>query len=305
MMQPDTTSGALAKPNSSAPSSAAMITSRPVLSCPSACTTIRSRSLLRSSVCWVSARPSSHGAPGVLDRGQRRGAGAAVVPADQHHVGVCLGHPGRDRAHPDLGYQLDVHPGRRVGVLQVVDQLGQVLDRVDVVVRRRRDQAHAGRGVPGLGDPRVHLVPGQLAALAGLGALRHLDLQVVGVGQVLAGDAEPPAGHLLDRGAAQVAVGVGDEPVRVLAALTGVRPAAQPVHGDGEGLVGFGRDGAVGHGAGGEPPHDAGHRLGFLDPNGRGFRAPRVTPRPRRGCGAARAASSAAATGHRPGWCTP
>ena len=30
MMQPDTTSGAVAKPNSSAPSSAAMITSRPV-----------------------------------------------------------------------------------------------------------------------------------------------------------------------------------------------------------------------------------------------------------------------------------
>ena len=63
-----------------------------------------------------------------------------------------------------------------------------------------RDQPDAGRGVPGLGDPRVDLVPGQLAALARLGALRHLDLQVVGVDQVLAGDAEPAAGHLLDRG---------------------------------------------------------------------------------------------------------
>ena len=76
MMQPDTTSGALAKPNSSAPSSAAMITSRPVLSCPSACTTIRSRSLLRSSVCWVSARPSSQGAPACLSEV----SGAAPVP---------------------------------------------------------------------------------------------------------------------------------------------------------------------------------------------------------------------------------
>ena len=99
MTQPDTTSGALAKPNSSAPSSAAMITSRPVLSWPSACTTIRSRSPLRSRVCWVSARPSSHGAPACLMRRQRRGAGAAVVPADQHHVGVRLGHPGGHRAH--------------------------------------------------------------------------------------------------------------------------------------------------------------------------------------------------------------
>ena len=63
MMQPLTTSGAVAKPNSSAPSRAAMTTSRPVLSWPSTCTTMRSRSPLSSSVCWVSARPSSHGAP--------------------------------------------------------------------------------------------------------------------------------------------------------------------------------------------------------------------------------------------------
>ena len=66
MMQPLTTSGAVAKPNSSAPSSAATTTSRPVLSWPSVCTTIRSRSPLRSSVCWVSARPSSQGPPACL-----------------------------------------------------------------------------------------------------------------------------------------------------------------------------------------------------------------------------------------------
>ena len=45
----------------------------------------------------------------------------------------------------------------------------------------------------------VDLVAGQLAALAGLGALRHLDLQLVGVDQVVAGDAEAARGHLLDR----------------------------------------------------------------------------------------------------------
>ena len=76
MMQPLTTSGAVAKPNSSAPSRAAMITSRPVFSWPSTCTTMRSRSLLSSSVCWVSARPSSHGAPACL----RLVSGAAPVP---------------------------------------------------------------------------------------------------------------------------------------------------------------------------------------------------------------------------------
>ena len=66
MTHPDTTRGAVAKPNSSAPSSAAMTTSRPVLSCPSTCTTMRSRKPLSMRVCWVSARPSSHGIPACL-----------------------------------------------------------------------------------------------------------------------------------------------------------------------------------------------------------------------------------------------
>jgi hypothetical protein len=42
-------------------------------------------------------------------------------------------------------------------------------------MRRRRDQADAGRRMAHAGDG-VDLVAGQLAAFAGLGALRHLDL---------------------------------------------------------------------------------------------------------------------------------
>ena len=41
---------------------------------------------------------------GVLDRGQRAGAGAAVVTADQHHVRLGLRHPGCDGAHTDFRY---------------------------------------------------------------------------------------------------------------------------------------------------------------------------------------------------------
>ncbi|CFN76350.1 Uncharacterised protein [Bordetella pertussis] len=66
MMQPSTTSGAVAKPNSSAPSSAPMITSRPVFIWPSACTRMRDRRRLSTSVCCVSARPSSQGVPACL-----------------------------------------------------------------------------------------------------------------------------------------------------------------------------------------------------------------------------------------------
>ena len=66
MMQPRETSGAVAKPNSSAPNRAAITTSRPVLSWPSVSTAMRDRRLLRTRVWWVSARPSSHGRPACL-----------------------------------------------------------------------------------------------------------------------------------------------------------------------------------------------------------------------------------------------
>ena len=74
--QPETTSGAVANPNSSAPSSAPMTTSRPVFIWPSTCTTMRSRRSLASRVCWVSASPSSQGIPACF----KEVSGAAPVP---------------------------------------------------------------------------------------------------------------------------------------------------------------------------------------------------------------------------------
>jgi hypothetical protein len=81
-------------------------TSRPVLSWPSVSTPTRLRRLFSTSVWCVSARPSSHGQPGVLDRGQRRSAGAAVVPAISRMIGVRLGHARGDRADADFGDEL-------------------------------------------------------------------------------------------------------------------------------------------------------------------------------------------------------
>ena len=127
------------------------------------------------------------------------------------------------------------------------------------------DEADAGRRVPGLGDPRVHLVTGQLATLAGLGALRHLDLDVVGVDQVLAGDAEPARGHLLDRRALRIAVGKGLEALRILATLTGVGLRTEAVHGDRQRLVRLLADRAVGHRTRGEPLDDLADGLHLVE----------------------------------------
>ena len=91
-------------------------------------------------------------AAGMLDRGQRRSAGAAFEAGDGDMVGARLGDAGGDRADADFGDELHRHVARRVDVLQVEDELRQILDRIDVVMRRRRDQADARRRVAHLGD---------------------------------------------------------------------------------------------------------------------------------------------------------
>ena len=201
----------------------------------------------------------------MLQRGERRGASPAVVAGNEHDVRVGLGHTGRDGADTDLGHQLDVDASGRVGVLQVVDELGQVLDRVDVVVRWWGDQPDAGGRVPGLRDPGVDLVARELAALAGLGALGDLDLEVVRIHEVLARDPEAARGHLLDGAAPQVSVRIGQVPSRVLASLARVRPGAETVHRDRQRLVSLGGDRPVRHGPGREALHDGLDRLDLVE----------------------------------------
>ncbi len=154
------------------------------------------------------AKPQLPGDSRVLDRAERACSGAAVVAADEHLVGVALCHARGNRAHADLRDELDGNLRLGVGAPQVVDELGEVLDGVDVVVRRGADERHARRRVAQAGDLLGDLVPGKLPALAGLGALGHLYLKLAGVGEVKGRNAEPAAGDLLDGAVAAVAVGI-------------------------------------------------------------------------------------------------
>ena len=73
----------------------------------------------------------------------------------------------------------------------VLIALTALSEQLYVVVGRRTDQAHSWCRVASLCHPRVDLVTWKLAALPRLGPLGHLDLEVVGVGEVGRGDAEP------------------------------------------------------------------------------------------------------------------
>jgi hypothetical protein len=94
----------------------------------------------------------------MLDRSLRAGAGAAVVSRDEHHIRLGFGNASGDRADPNFRHQLDTDSGITVGVFQIVDQLCQILDRIDVVMWRWRDQSYAGRAVPNPTDFLIDLM---------------------------------------------------------------------------------------------------------------------------------------------------
>src|SRR5580700_2573009 len=201
----------------------------------------------------------------MLDRGERRGTGAAFVAGDGDVVGTRLRHAGGDGADADFGDEFYGDVAIGIDVLQVEDQLRQILDRIDVVMRRRRNEAHARRRTAHFCDGLVDLIPGQLAAFAGFCALGDLDLHHVRVDQILGGDAEAARGHLLDRGPHRIAVRQRLEAVGFLAAFAGIRLAADAVHGDGQRGVRLARDRAERHGAGRKPLDDVLGRLDLLD----------------------------------------
>ena len=94
--------------------------------------------------------------------------------------------------------QLDADARARVDLLQVVDQLRQIFDRIDIVMRRRRDQHHAGRRVAQPRDHLGHLEAGQLPAFAGLCTLGDLDFDFLACAEIFGGYAKAARGDLLD-----------------------------------------------------------------------------------------------------------
>ena len=202
-------------------------------------------------------------------RGQRRRAGAAFKTGNGDVIGAALGDAGGNRADAHFRHQLDRDARLLIHALEVADQLRQVFDRIDVMVRRRRNQAHARRGVTHLGDVGIDLVAGKLAAFAGLGALGHLDLDVVGIDQIFGGDAETARGHLLDGGPHRVAIFQRLEAVGFFAAFAGIGTPADAVHRNGQRGMRLSADRAKAHRAGRETLDDLARSFDFVQRHAR------------------------------------
>ena len=165
-------------------------------------------------------------ASGVLDARQRTCSGAPVVAGDKDVIGVCLGNPRGNRAYTRLRDELYSDLGPWIGRFEVVDQLGKVLDGVDVVVWWRTDQRDPGDGVAQAGNEGCDLGGRDLSALTGLGPLCHLDLEFFCLLEIFGCHAEASTRHLLDLGVCALALvrAVREwlPPVRVLTTFAGV-----------------------------------------------------------------------------------
>src|SRR5436853_4762683 len=167
---------------------------------------------------------------GVLDGSLWRCARAAIVTADQNDVSVRLRYSGRHGSYTHLGDQLDADARARVGAFQVIDQLLEILDRIDVVVGRRRNQSHTRGRMPHARNLGINFVTGKLPAFARLGALSDLDLQLSSVHEVIAGHAESSRCYLLDRAITRVAIRIDEVARRIFAALAGIASGSDTIH---------------------------------------------------------------------------
>ena len=191
------------------------------------------------------------GESGAVDRAVRCRACAAVIAGDQDHLGAGFGNAGGNGTDACFRNQLDGYAGPAVGILQIIDQLGQIFDGIDVMVGRRGDQLDAGRRTSGGRHPGIDFGRREVSAFTGLSPLGHFDLNLFRAQQVLLRNAETAGSHLLDR-----AVPVCPQPVGSFTAFPCIGTAAQAVHGQGNGLMGLPGQGTVAHGTGLETADD-------------------------------------------------
>lgn len=74
--------------------------------------------------------------------------------------------------------------------LEIVNELFQIFDRVDIVVRGRRDESNSGSRMTSTSDRFRDFVTGKFSSFSGFSTLSHLDLKLIGIGEVVRSDTE-------------------------------------------------------------------------------------------------------------------
>ena len=226
----------------------------------------------------------------VLDGRQRRRTSTTITTRNLNDIGVRLGDTRCDSTDASLSHELHGHLGLLIDHVQIVDELREILNGVNVVVRRRRNERDTSLGASKPSNVRRNLLTRKLTTFTRLGTLRNLNFSLVGRHQERGGDTEAARGNLLDSRGCNVTVlhtaevregfrlavrsGIGDlfEALGVFTTFTRVGLAADTVHGNGDGFVALLGDGTKRHTTGAEARADVGDRFNFVDGDRRAVR---------------------------------
>jgi hypothetical protein len=106
--------------------------------------------------------------------------GAAPVPPSKEETRItwapALATPAATVPTPCFGNQFNRNPGIGIGIFQVINQLGQILNGINIMVSRRRNKTYASGRMPGFGNPWIYLLPRKLASFSRLRTLCHFNL---------------------------------------------------------------------------------------------------------------------------------
>ena len=183
----------------------------------------------------------------IVDRTSRCCTGTSVITGDQDNLCTGFRYTGCNRTYPCFRYQFDRNSCLLVGIFQVINQLCQILDGVNIVVWRWGNQAYPWCRMSGLGNPRIDFSTRQMTTFTWFCALRHLDLYLLGTGQIFAGYTKSSGCHLFDCRASVVCSSGCRQTFITFTTLTGIGFAMEMVHGNGQCLMGFLRNGTIGH----------------------------------------------------------
>mmetsp|Transcript_27317 Transcript_27317/g.66294 ORF Transcript_27317/g.66294 Transcript_27317/m.66294 type:complete len:207 (+) Transcript_27317:1261-1881(+) len=115
-------------------------------------------------------------ATSMLDRRKRGSTSTTITTRNLDNIGVSLGNTTGDGSDTNTRDQLDRNAGTFVDGMQIVNQLCQILNTVDIVVRRRRDKGDTWLTGSKSGNVFGNLGSWQLTTFSRLGSLGHLNL---------------------------------------------------------------------------------------------------------------------------------
>ena len=158
---------------------------------------------------------------------------------NQNHVSASLCYTRSNCTNTRGCNKFNSHFTAWINLFEIINQLCQVLDRVNIMVRRRANQRHAFGRMTKTRDKVGHLHPRQLPSLARLCPLSNLNFKLFTMIEILSRHTKAARGHLFYFCRWIITICFRREMRRVFATFTTIRFSTYTVHSYVESFMSF------------------------------------------------------------------